>query len=163
MTRPYAWTSSAKQIHGCLVSTQTLNLLVKVYHSGNCWYKKTFIPRDKSLYIRNKCAIFLQSIILEFVFFKVQTTMTQSREYKIVLFAKNTGLGLSEHLCHESNLVNFGIPKLLKTVLSSPKWALSDRTMGGLLTKNVPAYGGFCVFDLNTVICSLYSISRFLV
>ena len=42
------------------------------------------------------------------------------------------------HICLESNLVNFDIPKTLKTVLDSPKRALSNRTMGGALSKNVP-------------------------
>ena len=42
------------------------------------------------------------------------------------------------HICLESNLVNFDIPKTLKTVLDSPKRALSNRTMGGPLSKNVP-------------------------
>ena len=43
-----------------------------------------------------------------------------------------------DHICLESNLVNFDIPKTLKTVLDSPKRALSNRTMGGPLSKNVP-------------------------
>ena len=68
-----------------------------------------------------------------------------------------------QHIWSESNHDNFWIPKLPKTVLGSPKRALSDRTMGGAEIKNVPAYGGFCVLDSNTVICSLYSIFRFLV
>ena len=42
------------------------------------------------------------------------------------------------HICLESHLVNFDIPKTLKTVLDSPKQALSNRTMGGPLSKNVP-------------------------
>ena len=41
-------------------------------------------------------------------------------------------------VCLKSNLVNFDIPKTLKTVLDSPKRALSNRTIGGPLSKNVP-------------------------
>ena len=67
------------------------------------------------------------------------------------------------HIWSESKYDNFDIPNIPKTDPDSPKRALSDRTMGGAEIKNVPAYGGFCVLDSNTVICSLYSISRFLV
>ena len=72
-------------------------------------------------------------------------------------------LVLALHIWSESKYDNFDIPNIPKTDPDSPKRALSDRAMGWLLTKNVLAYGGFCVFDSNTVICSLYSISRFLV
>ena len=43
------------------------------------------------------------------------------------------------HICLESNLGHFEIPKNPKTVLDSPKQALSDGTMREFLTKNVPA------------------------
>ena len=45
---------------------------------------------------------------------------------------------LLEHIWSESNLVNFSIPKVLKTVLSSPELALSDPTMVDAEIKNVP-------------------------
>ena len=42
------------------------------------------------------------------------------------------------HIWSESNLVNFSIPKVLKTVLSCPELALSDPTMVDAEIKNVP-------------------------
>ena len=48
-------------------------------------------------------------------------------------------------------------PKVLKTVLSSPEWALSDPTMESVESKNVPTCGSFCVIDINIVYYSTYS------
>ena len=48
------------------------------------------------------------------------------------------------HICLESNLVNFDIPNIPKTVLRSPKRAVSHHAMGNALSKNVPV----CVFTL---------------
>ena len=72
---------------------------------------------------------------------------------------KNIVLQKVFHIWSESNHDNFWIPKLPKTVLGSPKRALSDRTMGDLLTKNVPAYGGFCIRFIDQTLSShLYEV-----
>ena len=54
------------------------------------------------------------------------------------LWANHYNIYIPKHICLESNLVNFDIPKTLKTVLDSPKRALSNHIMGGPLSKNVP-------------------------
>ena len=62
---------------------------------------------------------------------------------------------MMSHICLESNLGHFEIPKNPKTVLDSPKQALSDGTMGELLSKNVPAYCGFLHKVINITLSTL--------
>ena len=61
---------------------------------------------------------------------------------------------LAGHICLESNLGHFEIPKNPKTVLDSPKQVLSDGTMRELLSKNVPAYRGFLHKFINITLSS---------
>ena len=59
--------------------------------------------------------------------------ISQSSGEVQVEFGSSSGWGSGwvwgRHIWFESNLVNFLFPKLLKTFLSSPEWALSDSTM----------------------------------
>ena len=77
--------------------------------------------------------------------FKHYTTMASN--FSVLTRPLYLGLALlcsarphTVHICLESNLANFDIPNIPKTVLRSPKRAVSHHAMGNALSKNVPVY-----------------------
>ena len=101
-----------KIVHGCL-SKHWIYLYKSLPLRNLLIQKKTFIQGIK-VYVRNKCAIFLQSIFsFHFGFCLFQSSknynLTQSWEYRIYKFTKTWVMRSLFHLVHQCTVLNLAM------------------------------------------------------